>query len=1004
MRRLRFSISALLAVLLAVPLAAQETGRIRGRVLDDATKQPLHGATVTFRSRSVTTLGDGSFLMTAPTGTDSLRVRMLGYAPSVQVVAVEAGQTAVATDFLLTQQAVGLSEIVVVGYGQQTAGDITGAVKQLSDADFNVGNIPTPQLLMQGKIAGVEVVDNNDIGGGLSIRIRGATSVNASSEPLYVIDGMPVGVGSNGGGGLSAGRDPLNFLNPNDIESITVLKDASAAAIYGANAANGVVIITTKSKRAGAPAGQGAQIEYSGSFSSASAVKFENILNTAQFRTAVQTYDTAAVKYLGTASTNWFDQIARTGYGQEHNLTVSGAGPTSGYRLSLGLYNQKGVVQTLSQQRVALGFNYDQRLFGDRLDVRTALKGSRTVDGFDPGGLVGNAAQFAPTQPVYDSSTATGFYDWPGNPLTATNNPLEIANLSQSQGITLRSLGNIQAEYRLPVIEGLKASVNFGYDLTQVTSQFFAPSNLDAQLKNGAFGSWFRGNNYELNTVGEGYLNYAAPLNFMPGRIDVTGGYSYTQAHAEYPGLNLDSLSGALGFNSIPTFRTSTARPQMSVQDSKLISFFGRVNYNLNDRYLIAASLRRDGSSRFAPTNAWGNFPSVSVAWRISEEGFMRDLNRMASISDLKLRAAWATTGNQGFQNYLQYTTFQLGDAQSAVQFGNTFVPTLRPSAVNTDIKWESTESWNIGADIGLMNQRVNGSLDWYVKNTSDLIFSVPIVAGTNMSNFLTQNIGTMRNTGIELSLSAQILRGGRNSFGWTADFTASHNTNKLTSISANGAYKVFVGNIQGGVGQTIEVLQAGQPINSFYVYQQKYRNGKPIYAPSDSLLNAYVDQNGDGIINSADLRPFHDPAPKWIFGHTSNFSYGPFDLSFSLRAWLGNYVYNNVAAANGYYGRLTDGQYPVNLDADVLKTGFLTTQKFSDYFVQDGSFLRLDNVSLGYSFSSRGSQMRLFGSVQNVLTITGYKGVDPTAGINGIDNNLFPRMRTITGGLSVKL
>jgi iron complex outermembrane receptor protein len=973
--------------------------------VDDATKQPLAAATVTIGSRAAQTGTDGLFVLAMPAGSDSLRVRLLGYAPVVQAVTVEAGQTLVVPDIGMTQQAVGLSEIVVVGYGQQTAGDITGAVKQLSVEDFNVGNIPTPQALIQGKIAGVEVVDNNEVGGGLSVRIRGATSVNASSDPLYVVDGMPVG-GTNAGGGMSTnGRDPLNFINPNDIESITVLKDASAAAIYGANAANGVVIITTKSKRAGAGAGQGATIEYSGSFSAASAVKFENILSAAQFRAAVQAQDTAALKYLGSANTDWFDQVSRTGYGQEHNVTVSGAGPTSGYRLSFGLYNQKGVIQTLSQQRMSLGFNYDQRLFSDRLDVRTAIKGSRTIDGFDPGGIVGSAAQFAPTQPVYDTSSATGFYDWPGNVLTATNNPLEIANLAQSQATSLRSLGNIQADYQLPYIQGLKASVNVGYDLTSITNQYFAPANLDAQQKNGAFGSWFRGSNYQLNTVGEGYLNYAAPLNVVPGRIDVTAGYSYTTLHAEFPGVSLDSLSNSLGFNSTGNFRQSTARPQMSVVDSKLISFFGRVNYNLNDRYLVAASLRRDGSSRFATTNAWGNFPSVSVAWRISSESFMQDLNRMASISDLKLRAAWATTGNQSFQDYLQYTTFQVSDAQSSVQFGNSFVPTLRPSVINTAIKWESTKSWNLGIDFGIMNQRISGALDWYVKNTSDLIFTVPIVSGTNMSNLLTENIGNMRNTGLELAVSAQILRGGANGLGWTADFTVSHNANKLTHISANGAYTVRAGpTIQGGVGQYIEINMAGQPINSFYVYQQKYRNGKPIYAPADSLLNAYVDQNHDGIINSADLRPYHDPAPKWILTHTSNLTFRHFDLSLSLRAWLGNYVYNNVAAANGYYGRFTDGQYPVNLDADVLKTGFLTTQKFSDYYVQDGSFLRLDNVALGYNFTYRGSQMRLFAAVQNVLTITGYRGVDPTAGINGVDNNIFPRMRTVTGGLSVKL
>ena len=997
MRRAGFLTAALLAALCAVPLRAQQTAAtVRGLVVDDATKQPLAGVQVSVAGRGTLTGSDGRYVISGVrAGPDTVRARRIGYAPSAQGVTILGNATVIA-DFSLTPQAIGLAELVVTGYGTQTAGDITGAVKSVGTEDFNTGNITTPQLLIQDKIAGVQIVDNNDVGGGLSVRIRGATSVNASSEPLYVIDGMPVGVGNNGGGGLSAGRDPLNFLNPNDIESITVLKDASAAAIYGANAANGVVIITTKSKHAGATAG-GQQIEYSGSFSAASATKTENILSPSQFRTAMQTYDTAQVKYLGTANTDWFGQVLRTGYGQEHNLTVSGAAPTSGYRLSLGYYKQNGVVQDLAEERLSLGFNYDQRLWSDRLEIKSAIKGSRTLDSFDPVGQMGQAAQMAPTQPVYDPTSVTGYYDWPGNPLTAGNNPVEGANLAQSHGMTWRSVGNVQADYHIPFVDGLKISGNVGYDWTKTTNQFFAPSVLDAQIKNGNLGQYNRSDNSELNTVSELYLNYNSPLNFLPGTIDLTGGYSFTESHAEYPRVAMTGLSSnLLGFNGIPTANfTST---YMDVEDSRLISFFGRVNYNINDKYLIAASLRHDGSSRFATSNAWGNFPSISVAWRLSQEPILRDIK---ALSDLKIRAAWATTGNQSFANYQQYTTFQVGDAQSTVQMGNAFIPTLRPSAVNPNIKWESTKSWNIGVDYGFLNQRISGAIDWYIKNTSDLIFSVPIPAGTNMSNYLTENIGSMRNSGIEASLTAEVLRGGHHGLGWTADFTASHNSNHLTSISANGAYTIPWGPyILGGVGQQIEILEAGQPINSFFVCKQVYQNGKPVE-------NSYYDLAGNVVsgCNLSNRRPYHDAAPQLILGHTSNFTYENFDLSFTLRAWLGNYVYNNVAAAEGYYGRMSEGAYPINLDASVLTTGFKTNgDKFSDYYIQDGSFLRMDNITLGYNFTYQRSQMRLFVAVQNVFTITGYKGVDPTAGVNGIDNNLFPRSRTVTGGLSVKL
>jgi TonB-linked SusC/RagA family outer membrane protein len=997
MRRAGFLIGALLAVLGAAPLLAQEAATVRGRVVDDATKQPIAGVMVTVAGRSALTGDDGTYVITGVrTGNHYVRARRIGYAPAASPITVVSNETVV-TDFSLSGQAVGLAEMVVTGYGSQTAGDITGAVNQISSADFNVGNITTPQLLIENKIAGVQIVDNNDVGGGLSVRIRGATSVNASSEPLYVIDGMPVGIGNNAGGGLSAGRDPLNFLNPNDIESITVLKDASAAAIYGANAANGVVIITTKSKLAGANVGAAPTIEYSGSFSAASATKTENILSAAQFSQAVAQYDTAGLKYLGTASTDWFNKVLRTGYGQEHNLIISGAGSTSGYRISFGYYKQNGVVLPLSTERTSLGFNYDQHLLGDRLDVKTSIKGARSLDLFDPIGVMGAAAQMAPTQPVYDPASTTGYYDWPGNVLTATNNPVEGVNLAESRGTTFRTIGNVQADYRLPFVSGLKLSGNIGFDWTKVTSQYFAPSVLDAQQKNGNFGTFNRADNSELNTVGEIYLNYSAPLNVIPGNIDVTGGYSYTQSHAEYPSMNLTGLSSdLLGINGVPS--ATFTNTYMTVQDSRLISFFGRMNYNLSDRYLIAASLRHDGSSRFAPSNAWGNFPSVSFAWRISQEPFMRSFR---ALSDLKLRAAWATTGNQGFANYQQYTTFQVGDNQSTTQMGSQFVPTIRPSAVNPNIKWEATKSWNVGLDYGFNNQRITGSIDWYVKNTSDLIFSVPIPAGTNMSNYLTENIGTMRNSGIELALTAEVLRGGRDGLNWTVDFTGAQQSNKLTSISANGAYTIPWGPyILGGVGQQIQNLQAGSPINSFFVCKQVYLNGKPVEGQ-------YYDLNGNQVTgcNLSNRRLYHDAAPKWMFGHTSNLTYRNFDLSFTLRAWLGNYVYNNVAAAEGYYDRMSEGTYPVNLDANVLETGFKTNgNKFSDYYIQDGSFLRMDNLTLGYSFKYGTSQMRLYVAVQNVFTITGYKGVDPTAGVNGIDNNLFPRSRTVTGGLSVRL
>ncbi len=996
MRRLRFTIAALLAVALTAPLGAQEaTGSVRGRVVDDATRQPLAGVNVSVGTRSALTQLDGGYFITgiAP-GTVTVRARYLGYAPATQAASVSVGQTAT-VDLGMTAQAIGLSEIVVTGYGEQRAGNITGAVTAVSAEEFNTGRVISPAELIASKAAGVQVIDNNEPGGGLTVRIRGATSVNASSDPLYVIDGMPVGTGA--GGGLSAGRDPLNFLNPADIENITVLRDASAAAIYGANAANGVVIINTRNRSAAARTGT--QIEYTTSFSNSRATRLPSMMNAAQFRTAVQTYAGASqIAQLGSANTDWFDNVTRSAFGQQHDLSLSNAGEHNFFRLSLGYLNQDGIIQATNAQRLSLGLNYQHLLFDDHLDLRANVKGSRTRDLFTPGGVLSNAAQMGPTQPVFDSTATTGYYDWPGNTLQSADNPVALLGLATDHGTTYRSLGNVRAEYRLPFFEALRANVNLGYDIAQADRAQFNASSLHGQTKSGQYGRDYRRNESELNTVLESYLNYVSPLNALPGTVDATAGYSYAQSYGEYPwyqatGLSTDVLGGS-GVTTATTVQNGT-----DVQESKLISFFGRLNYNIDDRYLLALSVRRDGSSRFGPGNEWGTFPSASVGWRLSQERFLLGVS---SLSDLKLRASWARTGNQNFGNYQQYSTYRFGDNQTTVQFGNTFVPTIRPSAVDPNIKWEATQAYNLGLDFGFWNQRVSGSIDWYTKDTDDLIFNVPVAAGTNLSNYVTTNIGSMRNRGLELGLNARLRDGGPNRLGWSVSFNASHNSNELTSI-AGAVNEILVGGVAGGVGTTIQVLTPGQPVNSFYVYEHRMANGRPVYATgagADTLM--YVDRNGDGTINNLDRRPFHDPAPEWMLGLTSFLNYGSFDLSFTLRSYLGNYVYNNVASNLGTYAEVTRAS-PYNLHTSVLETGFVTPQYLTDYYVEDGSFLRMDNISLAYNFNYRGQPFRVFGTVQNAFTITGYSGVDPTAGLNGIDNNIYPRSRTFTGGLSVR-
>jgi iron complex outermembrane receptor protein len=983
-------VSLLLPALWIAPLSAQEpSGTIRGRVTDAATQQPLAGVTVSVANRFAASQADGRYsLGNIPAGSHTVHARMIGFAEFTQPVMLSGGDTAV-VDIGLTGQAVGLSEVVVIGYGEQRAGDITGAVTAVTDSQFNTGRIISPQMLIQSKVAGVQVVDNNDPGGGLSIRIRGATSVNASSEPLYVVDGVPLGNGA--GGGLSAGRDPLNFLSPDDIESITVLRDASAAAIYGANAANGVVLITTKSGKRG----QGSGFEYSTSMSASSVTKVPDMLNAAQFTTAVTTYAPARVDSLLGQNTDWFGLIGRTGYGQDHNVSFTGAGSDMGYRLSLGYLNQEGIIRASSTERLSLGLNYSQRLFNDRLNLRTTVRGSRALDHFTPGDVLGNAAAMAPTQPALDPTSATGYWDW-RTTNASPSNPLASVSLARDHGTTWRSVGNAQARYTL--LEGLTANLNLGYDLTKTDRTTFNPSNLAAQVRQG-HGLFYLANNTQASSVLETFLGYSPTRNYGPGRADIVGGYSYSQSHGEFPWLReTDLTTNLLGDNGIPGAANITN--VRDITDYKLISFFGRVNYNISDRYLAAVSMRRDGSSRFGPGNQWGTFPSVALAWRISQEPFMQS----GALSDLKLRVSWARTGNQAFGDYLQYPTYTYSDAQSQVWFDGGFVTTIRPSAVDEFIHWEKTTSYNAGLDFGFSNQRYSGSIDWYTKNTRDLIFTVPVAAGTTLGNFVTTNIGSMKNRGLELSLNAALREGRGGGLGWTASLTASHNTNELVAINPNKSVaKILTGNISGGVGNLAQVLQPGVPINSFYVYEQRYdASGKPIY-DTGTLTNMYVDRNGDNIINDSDRRPFHDPAPKWILGHSSYLSYGRLDASFTMRAYLGNWVYNNVASSNGAYQNLTGSGMPSNLHASVLVTGFVVPQYYSDYFVEDASFLRMDNITVGFSSSFRGQPFRLYGTVQNAFTITGYSGVDPTSGLNGIDNNIYPRARTVTTGLSVR-
>jgi len=988
------------------PLLAQ-TGQVTGTVTSTERGQPLAGATVQVVGATLraVTGPDGRYTLSGvPAGSRRLTATVIGHASLGADVNVAAGQTAT-QNFALSPLAVAIQGVVAIGYGERRVRDVTGSVQAVTQEQFNPGRVVSPEQLIQGKVAGVQVVDNGEPGGGKNIRIRGGTSITASSEPLFVVDGIPIQVG----GGLSSGRNPLNFINPEDIARVSVLKDAASTAIYGSRGANGVIIIETKSGGARGPA-----LTYSNSFSTSHITRDPNLLSADQFRSVVQAHAPELTKYLGTASTDWRGAVERNGTGQEHSLAIAGAGQALNYRLSLNYLDQQGVVRGSETKRASAALSYNHRLFDDRLNLRATLRGARTDDDYTPGSVLGSASNFDPTQPIFSS---TGVYFEQKNFTLAPNNPLAELAFAVDQGTTYRSIVNLESRYRLPVLDdALTGTLRVGYDLAKSERRTFYPSTLESQIENPVScstppcpsGSVSRNNPTETTGLVDAFLTYNRQFGQGAGsEVEATAGYSYERTEGSYPSWYARGLSSdLLGTHGVPN--AVEVVPTISERESLLASFFGRVNYTLKDRYLATLSIRRDGSSRFGPNNQWGTFPAAALGWRINEESWFPLSNL---FSDLKLRASWGVNGNQAFGDYLWETSYVFGDPFAKVQFGNDYVTTIRPTAVDRNIKWEQTASYNLGFDYGLFDDRVTGSVEYYQKNTTDLIFRIAVPAGTNLSNYVTTNIGAMKNRGLEFSINADVLRGRNNGLRWTASLNASTNRNRLSYINplAAGTERVLVGGISGGVGSNIGVLQRGTPVNAFYVFHHILENGKPVYADvnGDGTINdkdLYEDINKDGQITQDDRRPFHSPQPQWILAHTSNFGYRNFDLGFTLRAQLGNYVYNNVASSQGYYNALKNAAGPVNLHSSVLETNFTEPQYFSDYYVENASFLRMDNITLGYQIPRIRSlnSMRIFGTVQNVFTLTGYSGVDPEAGLNGIDNNIYPRSRTFSAGVSL--
>ena len=1018
----------MLSVCFQVTLLAQ-TKTITGKVTDGGDGQPLPGVNILIKgtSRGSVTGIDGSFTLNAE-ASDVLVFSFIGYVTQEITIG---NQTTI--DVTLQPDIANLSEVVVVGYGTQEKSDVTGVVSTVDPESFNKGAIVSPDQLISGKIAGVQITPNTGAPGGQSsIRIRGGTSIGASNEPLYVIDGVPIDNSPHNPSDFSSGRNPLNFLNPNDIASFTVLKDASAAAIYGSRAANGVIIITTKK----GGAGDAGRITYDGYFSVANSTGEPDMLSTGEFRQAVNERAPGNAALLGSANTDWYDEILQTATGQSHNISFSSGNDRMGFRASVGYQDLEGILKTSNTERLSLALSYNQRLLNDRLHINANIKGSQTNDQFapgspsNPGGVVGSAISLDPTQPIMDSEGR--YWEWRrtnGELVTlAPGNPVAELALTQDFGESFRSIGNIQFDYDLKdVIPGLSANLNLGYDVSTGERKRFLPTTLRSQVI---------GNNGEVRMENftrksgllEIYGNYKKEFKNINSKIDFTAGYSYQNFNNSFPGflgqdLSYDffSFDNPVVANEVQVFN--------SVIENRLISFFGRLNYDLMGKYLLTLSLRRDGSSRFNPSDQWGTFPSAAFAWRVMDEGFMQ--NAPSFLSDLKLRVGYGVNGNQEIGDYKYLLTYTAGDNRTRYQFGDSYVFTIRPNGYDENLKWEETTSYNIGIDFGLFENRLNGSIEYYEKKTKDLLSEITVPAGAHLTNVILTNLGELENKGVELQLNSTVM--DKEDFGWDLGFNAAYNKNKILSLT-NDEDPNFIGiargGISGGVGNTVQIISVGEALDAFYVYKHilgsdgmplpdRDVNGNLIDHNGDGETNdadLYEDINGDGMVNDQDRRIYKKPSPDVTLGLTSQMNYKNFDLSFTLRASLGNYVYNNVASNYGNYNRITgNNEFVTNPHASVLETNFVNPQYFSDYYVENASFLKMDNLTVGYTINNASNNMRfrVYGTVQNLFVITDYSGLDPEVGNAssssatprmGIDDNIYPRARTFILGVSIGL
>lgn len=1014
----------MVGLLFSVGLNAQ-TITVSG-VVSDPSGEPLIGASILAQGTTVGTSTniDGEYTINvAPDAT--LVVSYVGY--DTQNVPVD-GRTSI--NVTMQENSVMLNEVVAIGYGTVKKSDATGSVAVIKPDEIEAGLATSVQDMLVGQTPGVVVTQAGGPEGGGTIRIRGGSSLNASNDPLIVVDGVPLSNAGMGGLGNS-----LGMISPENIESMTILKDASATAIYGSRASNGVIIITTKKGKSGKPT-----VNFAANLYVNTARKTWKVLDANQFRSLLESRGMdAALAATGDANTDWQDEVLRTTVSSDYSLSVGGTAGWLPYHAEISYTNNNGIIKTSKMDRVTMGFNLSPKFFDNHLSVNANVKGYYIRNNFGDAGALSSAISFDPTHPVRSNEPIVsgnsgfqylynGYYEVHNNGTLNDNaalNPMGLLEQRDNHANVYRSNGNLQLDYSLHFLPDLHLNLNLGYDVMKSNLvDNWAANSATAYKNHEHYGGAYNFDQYQFrsNTLLNFYLNYKKEVESIYSNFDVTAGYDwqrfyndghYTGANGNSgyrvsPGLNTPTYLGkneagqqtygvTINESTIPllgqNFQNDGVSPDGDYHWAdryQLLSFFGRLNYTFKDRYLLTVTVRGDATSRFAKDKRWGVFPAVALGWKINQEAWMQ--GAAGWLSDLKLRLGWGKTGQQEIGETINYMALY-AIASPSVSYPNGtngwYLP-VYARGYNSDLTWETTTSWNAGLDFGFLNNRITGSIEYYKRKTTDLLAYVAVPAGSSTANMLNRNIGSLENYGVEFNIAAKPIV--TNDFTWTLSYNVGWNHNEITELTT-GASQLKTGGISGGNGNTVQIHAEGHPASSFYLFQQVYdESGAP-------LEGVYVDQNGDGQIDDSDKIINKSPDPKVTMTFGSQFRYKKWDLGFNIRASIGNYVYNNVLSTKAVYNDLFT--YGLN---NVVENDYYFEQPryMSDYYLRNASFVRCDNITLGYTWDNLLNdklRLRLFGAVQNPFVITKYKGVDPEV-FGGIDNSVYPRATTYSLGL----